>query len=117
MILKHALALATALLLATPTLTSTAYAASLVSGSKLKQLLNGKTTRFQSGSRAIYNADGTYRFRGGGNNSRGQWSVTGSKVCVTFTNGFRRCDQYLKDGDSYVLRDANGNEYPVRSIK
>ena len=98
--------------------TTPAFAATVVSGGELKQLLSGKTVRFQGGRRATYNADGSYVFRGGGRTNRGHWRVKGSQVCVSsLNNDLRRCDQYLKDGDDFLLRDANGNRYPVRSIK
>ena len=116
MLLKYPLVFAAALFVATPVTSS--YAATTLSGAQLKKLIVGKTVRFQRGSRATYKTDGTYRFRGNGRNDRGNWRISGNKVCITFTNvDFRRCDQYVKDGDNYSLRDANGNQFPVRSIK
>ena len=116
MLLKYPLVFATALFVATPVTSS--YAATTLSGAQLKKLIVGKTVRFQRGSRATYKTDGTYRFRGNGRNNRGNWRISGNKVCITFTNvDFIRCDQYVKDGDNYSLRDANGNQFPVRSIK
>ena len=116
MVLKYTLAFATALLVAAPMLTTTSHAAAVVvSGAELKKLLAGKTARFPRGSRATYNADGTYKFRGRGRTERGVWKVSGSRVCVTFNvTNFRRCDRYLKDGNQIYFRDANGNQFPVR---
>lgn len=100
-------------LLTSNSFTVPAHAESVVSGNQLKQLLSGKTARFQGNRRAIYKANGSYQFKANGQTERGKWRISGSKVCVTFVNSFRRCDQYLKNDNEYFLRDANGNTYPV----
>ena len=113
-LLTHALKMAVITLLAIHQFTPPAAAKTVViSGKELTQLLSGKTARFQGGRRAIYKADGSYQFKTSGQTERGTWSVSGSKVCVTFVNNFHRCDQYLKNGNDYFWRDADGNVFPV----
>ena len=83
-----------------------------LTNNQLESLLTGKTVTFDTGSRAIYRADGSYEFRGfNGQSSNGQYSFRNNSVCVNFSTGHRRCDAYFKEGNRYYLANDAGTRF------
>ena len=87
-------------------------------GSDLFNILSGQTIEFFDASMASYGADGTYEYRYRPEDPvwRGIWDAEGAEVCVTFENGFARCDTFIRSGDRLVMVIADGTRFPVKSV-
>jgi hypothetical protein len=86
----------------------------------LSAALSGRVLEFHDDSRARYGADGayTYRYRPGDPPFRGTWETTeDSAVCVTFDNGFSRCDVIVRAAGRLVLITEEGLRFPVREVR
>lgn len=83
----------------------------------LSDVLAGTTLEFHDDSRARYGAAGdyAYRYRPDDPPFRGTWETEGSAVCVTFDNGFDRCDTIVRAEGRLVLITADGLRFPVRA--
>ena len=91
----------------------------LLDQTELTTLLSGQVMEFYDNSLATYLADGRYEYRyaPGQPPFLGTYEVAdGSSVCITFDNGFERCDLIVDDGSKYVMIIANGDRYPVRAL-
>ena len=91
----------------------------LLGETELSGLLSGQMMEFFDDSQAFYLPDGAYEYRYGPEEPpfRGTYSVTDeSSVCVSFDNGFERCDLIVDDGNRYVMIIENGDRYPIRSL-
>ena len=74
---------------------------------------------FFDGSKARYRDDGSYAYTytDDGPAYRGTFVANeGGEVCVTFDNGFDRCDTYVLSGNRLVLIIADGTRFPARSV-
>lgn len=81
--------------------------------------LSGQAVEFFDGSVARYGPGDaySYAYRDGDPPFRGTWAAAGDgRVCVTFENGFDRCDTYVMGGGRLVLIIADGTRFPVRRI-
>lgn len=116
MSLRNVLALATALLASTASGQGMRAGDTLFEAAALSDLLAGTTLEFHDDSRARYGAGGAYeyRYRPGDPPFRGTWETEDSAVCVTFDNGFDRCDTIVRAGGRLVLITAEGLRFPVR---
>ncbi|MEM9250209.1 MAG: hypothetical protein AAGB05_16130 [Pseudomonadota bacterium] len=86
----------------------------------LSDVLSGQTLEFFDGSLARYAADEgyEYRYRPDGPPFVGAWRTTEqSEVCVTFDNGFSRCDVIVRSGARLVLITGDGVRFPVREVR
>lgn len=86
---------------------------------ELDALLGGQAVEFFDGSVARYAPDGaySYTYQPGDPPFLGRYGAApDSQVCVTFDNGFDRCDTYVMAGDRLVLIIADGTRFPVRRI-
>lgn len=84
---------------------------------ELGTLLSGHLVEFYDSSRAIYRADGSYEYRYTPEDGPfvGRYAVTDeSSVCVTFDNGFGRCDTFVEAAGRLVLITEDGLRFPVR---
>lgn len=91
----------------------------LLDQAELTQLLSGQILEFYDNSLSFYLSDNEYEYRyaPGDDPFVGTYTVTTEgSVCVTFENGFDRCDLIVDDGKRYVMIIANGDRYPVRTI-
>ena len=89
-----------------------------LSQAELSAELAGQVVEFYDQSQAFYEAGGGYRYvyAPGDPPFVGTYAVTDdSAVCVTFDNGFSRCDTYVQAGERLVLIVENGDRYPVKS--
>ncbi len=85
---------------------------------ELRQRLSGISVEFFDDSRASYMADGRYAYTYQPDDPPfvGTWDVVeNSQVCVTFDNGFARCDTFVESRDRLTLIVENGDRYPVRT--
>ena len=84
----------------------------------LAETLSGQRVEFFDASAARYYADGTYEYRYSPDDPvwRGTWETAGTEVCVTFDNGFSRCDAYVLDGERLVMIIEDGTRFPVRGV-
>lgn len=85
----------------------------------LSEALAGRVIEFYDASLASYLADGRYeyRYRPEEPPFTGRYVFTGdSAVCVTFENGFSRCDFIVRAGERLVLVNDKGERYPVRAV-
>ena len=116
MTLRTALALAAALLASTASGQGMRADDTLFDAATLSDLLAGTTLEFHDDSRARYGAGGAYeyRYRPGDPPFRGTWETDDSAVCVTFDNGFDRCDTIVRAAGRLVLITAEGLRFPVR---
>ncbi len=90
------------------------------SASGLSDAIAGQTLEFFDGSLASYadSAAYEYRYRPDEPPFVGKWRATDeSEVCVTFNNGFSRCDVIVRSGDRLVLITEDGLRFPVRSVR
>lgn len=85
---------------------------------ELESRLSGQVVEFFDDSQAFYEADGLYRYRYQPDDPPfvGKWEATNDgTVCVTFENGFGRCDTYVVSRKRLTMIIANGDRYPARS--
>jgi hypothetical protein len=86
----------------------------------LMATLSGQAVAFHDGSVARYRGDGTYsytyqpadppfvgRFEAGND----------SRVCVTFDNGFYRCDTFVFARERLVLITEGGERFPAKAVE
>jgi hypothetical protein len=86
----------------------------------LAETLSGRTLEFFDASLARYGADGSYsyRYRPDDPPFRGTWDTTDeSAVCVSFNNGFSRCDTIVRAEGRLVLITEDGLRFPVRDLR
>jgi len=87
-----------------------AHAQQPVPADEVKSWVVGKEFLFRDVGIVTYKADGRYEFYGlnGGGTSRGIYRITEDRICVDFNNGYKRCDQILKDGPKYYFKSSRG---------
>ncbi|KMW60546.1 hypothetical protein AIOL_000708 [Candidatus Rhodobacter oscarellae] len=91
----------------------------LLSKDELTALVSGKMLEFFTGGFARHGTDGGYDYRYAidGAPAPGRYEVRDdSTICITFHNGFDRCDLLVKSGERYVMVIKNGDRYPVKAI-
>ncbi len=84
----------------------------------LEARLSGQVIEFFDDSQAFYEADGRYRYtyRPEDPPFVGTWEANdASAICVSFDNGFARCDTYVVSRGRLTMIVDNGDRYPVRS--
>lgn len=96
--------------------TSLAQADTSFSGANLQALIKGKTIRFTNGGTARYRTNGKHSYSIGRRTWRGQWVVSGNKVCAHFESS-SRCDRYIQVGEDIFLINRRGKRFKVNSIK
>jgi hypothetical protein len=74
----------------------------------------GKTAEFSDGTAATYGADGSYVFRSAQGESKGLYAIGEGIICVKFAQ-VSRCDDILKEGDSFIVVNSDdGKNYSVK---
>lgn len=89
-----------------------------LSAAELSAQLAGQEVEYYDGSTARYEVGGgyAYRYEPDGPAWVGTYQTTDdSAVCVTFDNGFGRCDTYVLNGTRLYLITADGLRFPVRA--
>lgn len=87
-----------------------AYAQQPLTTDEIKALVVGKEFQIGTNGIAEWKPDGRYSFLGlnGGGTSRGVYRIEEGRICVDFNNGYKRCDQILKDGGKYYFKSRLG---------
>ncbi len=81
--------------------------------------LSGQVVQFFDGSKARYGSDGSYAYTYTDDQEPfvGTYSAAeGGEVCVTFDNGFSRCDTFVLSGDRLTLIIEDGTRFPVQRV-
>ncbi|WP_166418176.1 hypothetical protein [Cochlodiniinecator piscidefendens] len=88
----------------------------LLNSYELETLLVGHEITFYDGGSSRFTADGVYGYTyGAGGTALGQYTVEeDSTVCVTYGNGFARCDLYVMNNDRLIVITEEGDRYPIR---
>ncbi|WP_291729434.1 hypothetical protein [Leisingera sp. F5] len=83
------------------------------------EALPGRSFRFYDGGESLYGSDGayayTYSVENGGGTAWGTYRIAADgSICVEFTNGFGRCDLYVRNGSRVILITERGERFPIR---
>ncbi|WP_368041132.1 hypothetical protein [Leisingera sp. ANG59] len=81
--------------------------------------LPGRSFRFFDGGESQYGSGGAYAYtysaENGGGTAWGTYRIAGDRsICVDFTNGFSRCDLYVRNSGRVILITQQGQRFPVR---
>lgn len=81
--------------------------------------LAGQSFRFYDGGVSAYGGGGAYSYtyaaQNGGGTAWGSYRIAeDGSVCVDFTNGFGRCDLYVRNGGRVILITEKGDRFPMR---
>lgn len=87
-----------------------------LSEAALRDALVGQVLVFHDDGRARFYDDGRYSYTyAGGGTAYGHYSLgDDGTACIGFTNGFSRCDLYVRSGARLVLITEDGDRFPVR---
>ena len=77
----------------------------------------GRTLTFYDDGQSKFSAGGSYSYTyGGGGTAFGTFEVGADGViCISYANGWSRCDKYVRSGDRLVVLTEDGERYPVRN--
>ncbi|OBY27822.1 hypothetical protein A9D60_13765 [Leisingera sp. JC1] len=83
------------------------------------EALPGQSFRFFDGGESQYSSGGAYAYtysaENGGGTAWGTYRIAGDgSICVDFTNGFSRCDLYVRNSGRVILITRQGERFPVR---
>lgn len=81
---------------------------------EIRTLVVGKEFQISTNAIVTYKTDGSYMvlLLNGGGRQRGIYRVEEGRICVDFHNGYKRCDQILRDdGGRYYFNSRN--KYPM----
>lgn len=81
--------------------------------------LAGQVLTFYDDGQSRYSAGGSYSYTyspaNGGGTAFGRYALADDgSVCVTFRNGFDRCDLYVRNKGRLILITQTGERFPVR---
>ncbi|WP_298839795.1 hypothetical protein [uncultured Roseobacter sp.] len=81
-----------------------------------RALTEGQTLTFFDDGQSKYSAGGAYSYTyASGQTAYGAYRIQpDGTVCITFRNGFGRCDRYVESAGRIVLLTEKGERYPVR---
>lgn len=84
-----------------------------LTNSQIKELVTGTAVSYSpGGGRALYRADGSYRFSDNRGTWNGRYYAKGNRLCVDFDNDNTRCDKIIQRGSRYLFISArSGREY------
>ncbi len=76
----------------------------------------GHTLVFYDDGESKFSAGGSYSYtyRGGGT-AFGTFEVgADGMICISYQNGWSRCDKYILNGERLVLLTEEGDRFPIR---
>lgn len=87
-----------------------------LSQSEVDDLTAGQTIVFYDDGESKYSVGGAYSYTyASGESAFGHYTIAeDGTVCVTYRNGFSRCDRYVRSGNRIVLLTEKGLRFPVR---
>ena len=82
----------------------------------LRDTLVGQVLVFYDDGRSRFYDDGRYSYTyDGGGTAYGHYALGGDgTACIGFTNGFSRCDLYVRNAGRLFLITEDGDRFPVR---
>ncbi|MGA9252898.1 MAG: hypothetical protein WBV71_10690 [Roseobacter sp.] len=88
----------------------------VLSRDEVKTLTAGHTLVFYDDGRSKYSVGGSYSYTyASGDAAYGQYEIAqDGTVCISYRNGFSRCDRYVENGDRIILLTEKGLRFPVR---
>lgn len=85
--------------------------------SELSALADGGSLTFHDDGVSRFSAGGAYSYTygNGGGTAFGNFEVMeDGRVCIRFSNGFDRCDLYVRNGLRLILLTQKGERFPVK---
>jgi hypothetical protein len=81
--------------------------------------VSGRTLTFYDDGRSKFSAGGAYSYTysivNGGGSQFGTWSAEPDGIiCISYRNGFSRCDMYVRASGRLVVLTEDGGRFPVR---
>ena len=78
--------------------------------------LSDQSITFYDGGSSRFTVEGIYGYTyAGGGTALGRYTVgEDSTVCITYENGFARCDLYVTNNARLIVITEDGDRYPVR---
>ena len=88
----------------------------ILSRDEVEKLTAGQTIVFFDDGRSKYSVGGSYSYTyASGDAAYGEYEIgLDGTVCISYRNGFSRCDRYVENGDRIVLLTEKGLRFPVR---
>jgi hypothetical protein len=85
-------------------------------GPALQAAIVNQPVVFFDDGRSRYSAGGSYSYTYlGGQSAYGAFRIADDgQVCITFRNGFDRCDRFVENAGRLVMLTADGQRFPVR---
>jgi hypothetical protein len=79
-------------------------------------LTAGRTLVFYDDGQSKYSHGGSYSYTyASGQTAFGQYRIEpDGTVCISYRNGFARCDRYVENGARIVLLTEGGERFPLR---
>jgi hypothetical protein len=86
---------------------------------EVEALTAGQTIVFYDDGRSKYSVGGSYSYTyASGDSAYGQYEISeDGTVCISYHNGFSRCDRYVANGKRIILLTEKGLRFPVRSAE
>ena len=90
----------------------------VLSRAEVEDLTAGRTITFYDDGESKYSVGGSYSYTyASGQSAFGRFEIQADgTVCITYRNGFGRCDRYVQSGARIVLLTENGLRFPVRPL-
>ncbi|AVL54053.1 hypothetical protein CEP88_16595 [Roseobacter denitrificans] len=79
-------------------------------------LTAGQTLVFYDDGQSKYSVGGAYSYTyASGESAFGRYEIEeDGTVCISYRNGFSRCDRYVQSGERIILLTEKGLRFPVR---
>lgn len=87
-----------------------------LSQKEVEALTLGQTIEFYDDGKSKYSAGGAYSYTyASGESAFGTYEIgADGTVCVSYRNGFGRCDRYVESSGRIVLLTERGLRFPIR---
>ena len=88
----------------------------VLSREEVETLTAGQTIVFYDDGRSAYSVGGSYSYTyASGEAAYGSYEIAkDGTVCISYRNGFSRCDRYVENGERIILLTEKGLRFPVR---
>jgi len=89
----------------------------ILSAEEIGASIIGRTLTFYDDGQSKFSAGGSYSYTyDGGGTAFGTFEIgSGGVICISYPNGFSRCDKYVRSGDRVVVLTEDGERFPVRN--
>ena len=95
---------------------SVRHADRLLTKPEVEHLTAGRTLMFYDDGQSKFSVGGAYSYTyAQGGTAFGHFEIKeNGTVCISFRNGFARCDRYVEAAGRIVMLTAKGERFPVR---